>query len=170
MYSWLPGLAITKLVRWETIVDHKPKVLFFSTGDSTRSQIAEGFLRSFGGDELVPVSTATQSAEADPLAHDVMKEVGIDISGQHAKEIRESFKEHFSYVVTICDASREKFPVWPFARNIIHWSLADPEEIKGPTEQKREVLRRVRDEIGRNVREFLAQLQGNQWSVNRETH
>lgn len=151
-------------------MDHKRKVLFFSTGDATRSQIAEGFLRSFGGDELVPVSTATQSAEADPLARDVMKEVGIDISGQHAKEIRESFKEHFSYVVTICDASREKFPVWPFARNIVHWSLTDPEEITGPTEQKREVFRRVRDEIGRKVKEFLVQLQGNQWSVNRETH
>ena len=110
-------------------MDHKPRVLFFSTGDSTRSQIAEGFLRSFGRDELVPVSTATQSADTDPLAHDVTKEVGIDISGQHAKEMREWFQEHFAYVVTICDASREKFPVWPFARNIVHWSLTDPEEI-----------------------------------------
>jgi arsenate reductase (thioredoxin) len=145
-------------------VDHKPKVLFFSTGHSTRSQIAEGFLRTLGGEELVPVSTATQSAEADPLARDVMKEVGIDISAQHAKEIRESFQEHFAYVVTICDASREKFPVWPFARNILHWSLTDPEEIQGPTEQKREAFRRVRDEIAGKVRGFLAQLQANQWN------
>ena len=96
-------------------MDHKPRILFLSTGDSTRSQIAEGFLRTFAGDDLVAVSTATRSAEADWLAHDVMKEVGIDISSQHAKEVAESIKEHFSYVVTICVASREKFPVWPFA-------------------------------------------------------
>jgi arsenate reductase len=150
-------------------VDHKPRILFLSTGDSTRSQIAEGFLRTFAGDDLVAVSTATRSAETDSLAHDVMKEVGIDISSQHAKEVAESIKEHFSYVVTICDASREKFPVWPFARNILHWSLADPKAVRGSTEQKREVFRRVRDEIGRKVREFLAQLHGTQSSANRAT-
>src|ERR1700739_3940138 len=69
------------------VVNHKPRVLFFSTGDSTRSQIAEVFLRTFAGHELEAVSTATQSVEADPLAREVMQEVGIDISGQHAKEV-----------------------------------------------------------------------------------
>jgi arsenate reductase len=150
-------------------VDHKPRVLFFSTGDSTRSQIAEGFLRAFAGHELVAVSTATKSIEADPLACEVMKEVGIDISGQRAKEVAESFREHFSYVITVCDSSRERFPVWPFTRNILHWSLIDPEQVQGPAEQKREVFRRVRDEISRKVREFVNQLHGNQWSANRAT-
>jgi protein-tyrosine-phosphatase len=150
-------------------MDHKPRVLFFSTGDSTRSQIAEGFLRQFAGDELLAVSTATQSAEADPLARDVMKEVGIDISGQHPKGVAESLKDHFSYVVTICDASKERFPVWPFARIILRWSLVDPEQVKGSTEQKREVFRRVRDEIGWKVREFLGQVKVNEWSANRAT-
>jgi arsenate reductase len=149
------------------MVDHKARVLFFSTGDSTRSQIAEGFLRTFAGDELVAVSTATESAEADPLAHEVMKEVGIDISGQHTKQVAESLKEHFSYVITVCDSSRERFPVWPFTRNILRWNLVDPERVEGSTEQKREVLRRVRNEISRKVREFLAQLHGEQWSANR---
>jgi arsenate reductase len=138
-------------------VNHKPRILFFSTHDSTRSQIAEGFLWKFADEEFVAVSTA-QSPEADPLVGDVMKEVGIDISGQQAKRIEESFKDHFYYVVSICDASREKFPVWPFTRNIVRWSLADPELVKGSTEQKKEVFRRVRDEIGRNVGQFLAQL------------
>jgi arsenate reductase len=150
-------------------MDHKPRVLFFSTGDSTRSQIAEGFLRQFAGDDLLAISTATQSAEADPLARDVMKEVGIVISGQHPKEVAESLKEHFSYVVTICDASKERFPVWPFARIILRWSLVDPERVKGSTEQKREVFRRVRDEIGWKVREFLGQVKVNEWSANRAT-
>jgi arsenate reductase len=142
-------------------VNHKPRVLFFSTHDSTRSQIAEGFLRNFAGEEFVAVSTA-QSPEADPLAGDVMKEVGIDISGQQPKQIGESFKEHFSYVVSICDASREKFPVWPFTRNIVRWSLADPELVKGSAEQQKEMFRRVRDEIGRNVRQLLGHLRNQQ--------
>lgn len=136
---------------------HKPKVLFFSTGDTTRSQMAEGFLRAFAGDELVAASTAVQSVEPDPLALEVMQEVGVDISGQQPKDIAQFFKEHFAYVVTLGDASTERFPVWPFSRNIRNWSLVDPERATGSTEQKREAFRRVRDEISRNVREFLTQ-------------
>ena len=135
----------------------KPKVLFFSTGDSTRSQMAEGFLRALAGDEVVAASTAVESIEHDPLVLEVMKEVGVDISGQHPKDIAQFFKEHFAYVVTLCDATTEKFPVWPFSRNVRHWSLADPERATGSLEQKRDALRRVRDEIGGNVREFLNQ-------------
>ena len=132
-------------------MNHKSRVLFFSIGDSTRSQIAEGFLRSFAGDEFVAMSTATRSLEADPLAREVMREVGIDISGQHAKNI----------------ASREKFPLWPFTCNILHWSVLDPEQAEGTTERKRQVFRRVRDEINRRVREFLDELHGNHWSARR---
>jgi arsenate reductase len=138
-------------------VKGKPKVLFFSTGDSTRSQMAEGFLRALAGDEVVAASTAVESIEHDPLVSEVMKEVGVDISGQHPKDIAQFFKEHFAYVVTLCDATTEKFPVWPFSRNVRHWSLADPERATGSLEQKRDAFRRVRDEIGGNVREFLSQ-------------
>ena len=67
-------------------MNHKPRVLFFSLGDSTRSQIAGGFLRTFADDVFVAMSAATQSLEADPLAREVMQEVGIDMSGQHAKD------------------------------------------------------------------------------------
>jgi len=139
-------------------MDHKPRVLVFSTGDSTRSQMAEGFLRTFAGDEIIPVSTAVQSVDPDPLTRDVMNEVGVDISGQHAKDVAQSLKEHFSYVITLCDASKERFPVWPFTRNLFHWSLVDPERVKGSPEQKREMFRRVRDEIAQRVREFLTQI------------
>jgi arsenate reductase (thioredoxin) len=135
----------------------KPKVLFFSTGDSTRSQMAEGFLRAFAGDEVVAASTAVESIEPDPIVADVMKEVGVDISGQRPKDIAQFFKEHFAYVVTLCDSTTEKFPVWPFSRNIRHWSLVDPERVTGSPEQRLEAFRRVRDEISLNVREFLTQ-------------
>ena len=151
-------------------MDHKPRVLFFSLGDSTRSQIAEGFLRSFAGDEFVSMSAATRSLEADPLAREVMQEVGIDISGQRAKDIKESLTEHFSYVVTVCDASREKFPLWPFTSNILHWSVLDPEQAQGATEEKRQVFRHVRDEISQRVREFLDEVHhGKHWSIRTAT-
>lgn len=136
---------------------HKPKVLFFSTGDSTRSQMAEGFLRAFAGDKLIGVSTAVQSPERNPLTVEVMKEVGVDISDQHAEALPQSLKEHFAYVITVCDASRERFPVWPFTRNLFHWSLPDPTAVKGSPEELKTAFRRVRDEIRQKVREFTSQ-------------
>lgn len=135
---------------------HKPKVLFFSTGDSTRSQMAEGFLRAFAGDEVVVASTAVQSIERDPLVLEVMKEVGVDISAQHPKDVGQFFKESFNYVVTLGDPSVERSPVWPFCRNVRHWSLTDPEQAMGTPEQKRDALRGVRDAISRNVTEFVS--------------
>ncbi|HEY2461752.1 MAG TPA: arsenate reductase ArsC [Candidatus Acidoferrum sp.] len=139
-------------------MDHKPRILFFSTGDSTRSQMAEGFARRVAGNELIAVSTAVLSVESDPLAEEVMSEVGVDISTQRPKDVAESLKEHFSYVVTVCDSSKERFPVWPFSRNIVNWSLIDPEQISGSTEQKRQVFRTVRDDIRQRVNELLPKI------------
>ena len=146
-------------------MDHKPRVLFFSTSDSTRSQMAEGFLRKFAGEELAVVSTAVQSFDSDPMAAEVMKEIGVDIAGQQFRGVKESLKEHFSYVITVSDDSRERSPVWPFTRNLFHWNIADPEHVDGSSEQKREAFRRVRDDISWKVREFLAQLHGYKWSA-----
>jgi arsenate reductase len=138
-------------------VIRKPKVLFFSTGDSTRSQMAKGFLEAFAGDKLTAVSTAVQTPDRDPLAVEVMKEVGIDISQQHSEELAQSLKEHFAFVVTVCDASKERFPIWPFTRNLFHWSLPDPRAAKGSPEELKISFRRVRDEIRQKVREFTSQ-------------
>jgi arsenate reductase (thioredoxin) len=146
-------------------VDHKPRVLLFSTSDSTRSQMAEGFLRKLAGEELAVVSTAVQSSDSDPLTAEVMKEIGVDISGQQSRGVKESLKEHFSYVITVSDDSRERSPVWPFTRNLFHWSITDPERFNGSSEQKREAFRRVRDEISGKVKEFLAQRYGYKWSA-----
>ena len=135
----------------------KPKVLFFSTGDSTRSQIAKGFLDAFAGDKLTAVSTAVRTPDRDPLTVEIMREVGIDISQQHAQDLAQSLQEHFAYVVTVCDASRERFPVWPFTRNLLHWSLPDPTAMRGTPEELKTSFRRVRDEIRQKVREFASQ-------------
>jgi arsenate reductase len=119
--------------------------------------MAEGFLKAFAGDELIGVSTAVQTPERNPLSVDVMREVGVDISEQHAEALPQSLKEHFAYVVTLCDASRERFPVWPFTRNLFHWSLPDPTAANGSTEERKTAFRRVRDEIRQKVTEFTRQ-------------
>ena len=120
-------------------MDHKPRVLFFSTGDSSRSQMAEGFLREFAGDDVIPVSTAVRSPDRSPLAVEVMKEVGVDISHQQAEDVRQTLKEHFSYVISLCDSRKERFPIWPFTRNLLRWSLIDPETASGSADQQREI-------------------------------
>jgi protein-tyrosine-phosphatase len=85
-----------------------------------------------------------------------MKEVGVDISDDEPREIKELFQEHFACVITMSDPAKERDPVWPFTRNLYHWRLPDPLEAQGSPEQQREALRRVRDEIADNVREFAS--------------
>ena len=133
----------------------KPKVLFFSMGNATRSQMAEGFLRRLTGDQVEGNCTAVRP-ESDPLAVEVMREVGIDISEDQPKEIKQMFKEHFTCVVTLSDPNSERQPVWPFTRNLFHWKLPDPSGINGSPEQKREALRHVRDKIADNVKQFAS--------------
>jgi arsenate reductase len=118
--------------------------------------MAEGFLKAFAGDKLIGVSTAVQTPERDPLSVEVMREVGVDISDQHAEALPQSLKEHFAYIITVCDASRERFPVWPFTRNLFHWNLPDPTAAKGSPEELKVAFRRVRDEIRQKVAEFAS--------------
>jgi arsenate reductase len=131
----------------------KPKVLFFSTGSAVRSQMAEGFLRRISGDQVEGRCTAVRP-ESSPLAEEVMREVGVDISEDEPKEIKELFQEYFACVITLSDDAKERSPVWPFTRNLLHWSLADPAAAEGSPEQRREAFRRVRDAIADNVRNF----------------
>ena len=82
----------------------------------------------------------------------------IDIAAVHAKHVADALKEPFSYVVSVCDASREKFPVWPFCRNLIRWSLIDPEQMHSPDQEKRIAFRHVRDEISERVKVLAGQI------------
>jgi arsenate reductase len=140
-------------------MNHKPKVLFFSTGNATRSRMAAAFLRrKLGRDFVEEASTAVKSPEASPLAQEVMQEVGVDMSPCEARDVKASLREHFACVVTLSDDSQERSPVWPFTRNIVHWNLPDPASEDGPPERKRGMFRRVRDEIARRVDEFAQEL------------
>ena len=131
----------------------KKSVLFFSTGDSTRSQIAAGFFRAYAAPNVEAVATAVRAKQISPYAAEVMREVGIDISGQQPKTVSETFRRYFTCVVSLCEMPRERCPVWPFTRKLVKWNVSDPS--KEATSDEREVLRRVRDEIGPKVKEFV---------------
>lgn len=136
-------------------MDKKPKVLFLSTGNATRSEMAEGFLRSLAGDRFIAVSASIESNAASPLAFEVMREAGVDIASQKAKSVKESFREHFGYVITIFDSRREKSPTFPFTPNLLKWSVPDPAAGDAPADEKKEEYRRIRDRIRTCVVKFV---------------
>jgi arsenate reductase (thioredoxin) len=130
-----------------------PKVLFLSRGNASRGQIAEGFMRSLAGDRVIPANAGTDAVGMSPLATEVMSEVGIDISTQKPREIPSLFKDTFHFVVTLCDEPREHHPVYPFSRNVIAWSVSDPEVATG--DARKEAFRQVRDQIKGKVEELI---------------
>src|SRR5437868_7493219 len=136
-------------------MDIKPKVLFLCTGNSARSQMAEGFLRTLAGDRVIAVSAGISPVPVNPLAVEVMKEIGIDISGQRAKDVSGILKEHFAFVIGVCDKAKERCPIFPFAYKYVQWSLEDPATASGCREEQLAIFRRVRDKVASNVRRFL---------------
>lgn len=133
----------------------KSSVLFLCTGNSRRTQMAEGFLRSLAGDDFDVVSAGSEETPLDPDAVAAMREVGIDISGHEPKAVNRFLGRRFSYVVTLCDRQKEKScPIFPGAIWRLHWDLEDPSRTATPGD-RREVMRRVRDDIERHVMDFV---------------
>lgn len=122
------------------------------TGNSCRSQIAEGWLRHLSGGKVEASSAGTAPAGVNPTAVEVMREVGIDLSGHRSQHVSEFAGVRFDAVITVCDHARESCPVWPEAGEMLHWSLDDP------AGREMEEFRRVRDEIGSRLREYVASL------------
>jgi arsenate reductase len=122
------------------------RVLFLCMGNSCRSQMAEGFARHYGRGVLEVYSAGTKPTALHPLAVEVMREVGIDISVQYSKGLAE-VPEEADLVVTLCDQAAEACPFYPGAREVIHWSLPDPVAAKGTLEEVKEEFRRARDRI-----------------------
>jgi arsenate reductase len=135
----------------------KPKVLLLSRGNPTRSQMAEGFLHAMAADRFIAVSAGIEPGGLNPLAIEVMGEVGIDISGQESKNVAQALKEHYGYVITVCDMAKERSPIFPFTLNLLHWSIEDPATVKGSYAEKKEAFRRVRDKIKAEVQCFLGE-------------
>ncbi len=130
-----------------------PKVYFLCTGNSCRSQMAEGFAR-----QLLPKWTvASAGIEAhglNPQAVAVMAEVGIDISMQRSKRIDPDFLNHADLVVTLCGDAEERCPITPPSVTRLHWPLPDPAQAQGSSAERLAVFRQVRDEIRRRVQEL----------------
>jgi arsenate reductase len=117
--------------------------------------MAEGFLRKLAGDSIEVVSAGIEPGEVNPLAVEVMNDVGIDISTQKPKNVAESLKEHFVCVITVCDMARERAPIFPFTPYLLHWSLEEPAKAQGSTLEKKNTFCRVRDQIRQNVQIFF---------------
>ena len=134
----------------------KPKVLFLCTGNSARSQMAEGLLRRDGGSRFEALSAGIWPSHVREEAIQVMREVGTDISGHRSKSVAEFVGQNFDYVITVCDSARESCPVFPGRAERIHWSFDDPAAVSGSKEERLAVFRRVRDEIRAKLRSFTA--------------
>src|SRR5262245_28211762 len=104
----------------------KRRVLFLCTGNSARSQMAEGFLRAAAGDRFDVASAGTHPAGLNPLAVGAMLELGIDISGHAAKSLDAFLERRFDFVITVCDRAKKTCPVFPGATTMLHWSFDDP--------------------------------------------
>lgn len=133
------------------------RVLVLCTGNSARSQMAEGLLRHLGGAEYEVHSAGTRPAGLNPLAIEAMREIGVDISGQRSKSVAEFAGQHFDTVITVCDSAAEACPVFPGAPQRIHWSLPDPAAVSGAHEEKLAAFRAVREVLESRLRGLLAE-------------
>jgi arsenate reductase len=139
-------------------MERKIKVLFVCIHNSARSQIAEAFLNKIGGDRFESLSAGLEPGILNPLAVEVMQEIGVDISSNLTKSVFDFFKhgELFDYVVTVCDgASAEKCPVFPGITTRLHWSFEDPSALEGDLEARLVSTRKIRDKIQAAVEFFV---------------
>ena len=133
----------------------KPTVLFLCTGNSSRTQLAEGFLRTMAGDRFEVMSVGSEETPLDPEAVAMMREVGVDISGQQTKAVNRFLGRRFSYVVSLCDREQERTcPIFPGAIWRLQWDLENPSKAV-TREERRAALRRVRDDIQQRVAAFV---------------
>jgi len=136
---------------------NRSRVLFLCTGNSARSQMAEGLLRDKAGDRFEAFSAGLEPTAVHPMAVTAMAEIGVDISGQRSKSLTEYLgKEHFGYLITVCDHAAANCPMFPGVANRLHWSLVDPAAAEGGDEERMGMFRRVRDRLAALVDEFLA--------------
>lgn len=129
-------------------MENKKRVLILCTGNSARSQMAEGLLRELGKGKFEVESAGVAPSSVRPEAIEAMGEIGIDISGHRSKSADEFVGRQFDYIITVCDNAKETCPVFPGKATRIHQSFEDPPpETIGDYESRLEVFRRVRDEI-----------------------
>ncbi len=132
------------------------KILILCTGNSCRSQMAEGFLKSFDPELEVHSAGTEPSTQVHSKAIDVMQEVGIDLSTGYPKSVDEFLNQPFDYVITVCGGARESCPTFlGVVKHNIHIGFDDPAEATGTEEEIYAEFRRIRDEIQRDMKKFI---------------
>jgi len=132
------------------------RILVLCTGNSCRSQMAEGFFRFLGKGRVTPFSAGLSPKPVHPMAVKVMAELGIDISAQTSKHLAGYLGERFDLVITVCDNAAANCPSFPGAMQRLHWPFDDPDKATGADEARLGEFRRVRDEIQTRVTAWLA--------------
>ena len=134
----------------------KQRVLILCTGNSARSQMAEGLLRNMAGDRFEVFSAGTKPSSVRPEAISAMRELGIDLSGHRSKPVAEFADQPFDYVITVCDNAKEICPIFPGGGKRFHWSFADPAAVQGTEDERLAAFRIIRDEIQAKLKTELA--------------
>lgn len=132
------------------------KILVLCTGNSCRSQIAEGYLRHFAGDKAEVYSAGVETHGVNPRAVEIMKEDGIDISTHTSNNVNEYKDIDFDYVITVCDNAKERCPYFSTKAKKVHQNFPDPAKATGTEEEIMQQFRRVRDMIKKYSEEFVA--------------
>jgi arsenate reductase len=141
----------------------KTKVLFLCTGNSARSQMAEAFLRKYGGDKYEVHSAGMAPKNINPYTEKVMAEIGVSLEGHRSKDIREYLGyAHFGYFVTVCNHAEQNCPRnFLFSANRhFHWDFEDPAAFEGGDQEKLQKFREVRDQIDQRIKAWLAEQDG----------
>jgi arsenate reductase len=132
----------------------KKKILFLCTGNSARSQMAEGLMRHLRNREFEVYSAGSEPKGVNSLAVEVMKEIGIDISRQRSKHLDEYGEEVFDYIVTLCDDAAKTCPLFPGEGTRMHRGFPDPAAADGSREERLVAFRKVRDELKEYILSF----------------
>jgi len=134
------------------------RVLFVCTGNSARSQMAEGLLRQLGQGEYDVASAGTKPSRVNPFAIQAMDEKGIDISRHTSDHVDKYMGQEFDFVITVCDNAKETCPYFPTNKTRLHWSFEDPAAATGDDEEILAEFRRIRDQIEAQIKKFLQNL------------
>ena len=131
------------------------RILVLCTGNSCRSQMAEGFLRHMANDRFEIFSAGIKPSQVNSLAIKAMAEIGIDISSHRSKSVLEFLDQKFNYIITVCNHAKQTCPMFPGQYEKIHWDIEDPADTQGSEEEKLDFFRKIRDEIKNRCLDFI---------------
>ncbi len=132
-------------------------MLFVCSGNRARSQMAQQPLRHLAGDRFKVHSAGTEPKALAELTVEVMREIGVDVSGQRSKSVEEFGGQRFGSVITVCDSARQRCPAFPGGGRRIHWSVEDPADVEGRGEPPLQAFRAARDDLRARIQGFLRQ-------------